>query len=311
MSQTTERSRRNPWVRIAAAAAVCLALVLAFPAWTLAASSDGYVPPDHPDASGAPNYGYPDNNLPDDKQPHTDFYIMAPTIISDHDHDTDTGKQVMLTVIVTDQSTQKPLSGVRVEIQDPDRLGVPSITGSREELHMTDKNGTLQIALFPDAKKRYQITIHHLGYQPYKGRPFTVKASQEVRIELVAAVAAVSPPAIVTAPGVNPPNVPAVTAPQKGHKTTTGKTKGGNSGEPTMTEGGMSTQSAMKSKTPPEEPGQPSWDYMGGSSQSNEAPVHWSILVFAALTALLGGGRLWILHQHVKELEFRDELKRR
>lgn len=301
MSQTTERSRRNPWVRIAAAAAVCLALVLAFPAWTLAAASDGSVPPDHPDASGAPNDGYPDNNLPDDKQPHTDFYIMAPTIISDHDHDTDTGKQVMLTVIVTDQSTQKPLSGVRVEIQDPDRLGVPSITGSREELHMTDKNGTLQIALFPDAKKRYQITIQHLGYQPYKGRPFTVKASQEMRIELVAAVASVSPPAIVTAPGINPPNVPAAAASEKG----------GNSGDLTRTKGGMSTRSAMKSKTHPEEPDQPSWDSMGGSSQGNESPVHWSILVLAALTALLGGGRLWILHQHVKELEFRDELKQR
>lgn len=310
MSQTTERSRRNPWVRIAAAAAVCLALVLAFPAWTLAASSHEITPPAKPGVSDAPSYGYPDTTIPDDKQPHTDFYIMVPTLLPGHEHDTDTGKQVMLTVIVTDKITRKPLAGVRVEIQDPDRLGVPSITGSREELHMTDSSGTLQIALFPDPKKRYQISINHLGYQPYTGRPFTVEASQEMRIELVPTVAVLSPPAIVTEPGIRPPSVPAVTSPQKGDKPTKGG-KGGKHGEQAMTEEGeASTQSAIENETQ-EEPYQPALDHMGGSGQGSQASTHWFILVSAALTGLLGGWRLWRIHRHVTELELQNEGKQR
>lgn len=327
MSQTKERSRRNPWVRIAAAALVCLALFLTFPIWALAASSDTYTPPNNSngDVSGDQTYKYPGfpHNPPSvpakDGPPSTDFYIITPTIIPDHSHDTDGGKQVMLTVIVTDKNTRRPLQGVRVEIHDPDRLGVPSITGSREELHMTDANGRLQIALFPDPKKRYQISIHYLGYQPYQGRPFTVEASQEMRIELVPNLAVISPPAIVTAPGIKPlPSVPAITSPHKAHKSKTTHKGSKKKQQITSAEEETVTEPAIEME-PPEEPDQqpeqqpeqPAWNYMGGSGEENTNSVHWLILVCAAITGLLGGWRLWNIHEDVKELESGRVWKRR
>ena len=73
-------------------------------------------------------------------------------------------KQITLTVQVNDKQSGVHLAGVSVKLTDPDHPDAPPITGSPHGVHMTDANGKIEILLFPDPDKRYQIQVERSGY---------------------------------------------------------------------------------------------------------------------------------------------------
>lgn len=94
-------------------------------------------------------------------------------------------KQPTLTIQVVDKATGAGLPNVRVELRDPDHPDTPPITGSPLGVHETDADGKIEIKLFPDADKKYQIFVDHLGYDPYVGDVFIVLDDTHKRVELV------------------------------------------------------------------------------------------------------------------------------
>ena len=93
-------------------------------------------------------------------------------------------KQSALTIQVKDRESGAYLAGVSVKLTDPDHPDTPPITGSPHGIHMTDANGKIEILLFPDPDKRYQIKVDHLGYTSYVGDIFTVTNDTYKLVEL-------------------------------------------------------------------------------------------------------------------------------